>query len=106
VATASIDRLLASDWQGRIHHLEGRLEDGLFPLATLPTVKEVRVLGAIGVVEMRRPVNMARVQRQFVDRGVWIRPFGRLVYTMPPYIISDPDLDTLTRVIGEVVAAQ
>lgn len=106
VATASIDKLLASDWQGRIARLEERLQAGLSPLAALPTVKEVRVLGGIGVVEMRRPVDMARIQGQFVDRGVWIRPFGRLVYTMPPYIISDADLDTLTRVMGEVVALQ
>jgi adenosylmethionine-8-amino-7-oxononanoate aminotransferase len=106
VAAASIDKLLASDWQGRIHHLEKRLDAGLSPLSALSAVKEVRVLGAIGVVEMHQPVDMARIQRQFVDRGVWIRPFGRLVYTMPPYIISDADLETLTRVMGEVVAIQ
>jgi adenosylmethionine---8-amino-7-oxononanoate aminotransferase len=106
VASASIDRLLASDWQSRVHHLESRLQAGLSALSGLPGVKEVRMLGGIGVVEMCRPVDMARIQRQFVDRGVWIRPFGRLVYTMPPYIISDTDLETLTRVIGEVVALQ
>jgi len=66
----------------------------------------VRVLGAIGVVELERPVDMASIQQEFVRRGVWVRPFGRLVYLMPPFIIEDRDLDLLTAVVREVVAGE
>jgi adenosylmethionine-8-amino-7-oxononanoate aminotransferase len=66
-------------------------------------VREVRVLGAIGVVELHKPVEMAAIQKEFVARGVWVRPFGRLVYVMPPYCISDEDLDTLTSAMCEVI---
>jgi adenosylmethionine---8-amino-7-oxononanoate aminotransferase len=66
-------------------------------------VEEVRVLGAIGVVEMKRPVEMKSVQKCFVDAGVWVRPFGKLVYLMPPYIISKEDLKTLVDTVAKVV---
>jgi len=69
-------------------------------------VVDVRVLGAIGVVELDRPVNMAAIQKEFVRRGVWVRPFGRLVYLMPPFIIDEGDLDLLTAALGEVVALE
>lgn len=104
VACAAIEKLLQSDWRARISGIEKRLRSGLFPCKDIPQVADVRVLGAIGVVELKRPVNMARIQKRFVEKGVWIRPFGKLVYTMPPYIISDADLDTLTRAICAVVA--
>jgi adenosylmethionine-8-amino-7-oxononanoate aminotransferase len=70
----------------------------------LPAVADVRVLGAIGVVELHEPVDMSVVQPAFVEQGIWIRPFGELVYTMPPYVIESDDLSLITRGIGEVVS--
>lgn len=103
VAVRSIQLLLESNWQDNIARIERRLRQGLLPCRTLPGVVDVRVLGAIGVVELAVPVQMARIQRLFADRGVWIRPFGRLVYVMPPYIITDEDLATLTHALCRVV---
>ena len=95
VACASIDELLAHDWQAKIARMEAIMREELSPLASLPHVADVRVLGAIGVVETTRPVDMARMQKVFVDNGVWIRPFGRLVYIMPQYVIDDAHLRKL-----------
>lgn len=95
IANASIDLLLAHDWQGKIRRIELIMRRELSVLTTLPVVTDVRVLGAIGVVETRRQVDMASLQRVFVDNGVWIRPFGRLVYIMPQYIITDEQLIAL-----------
>ena len=106
VAKAAIDLLLSSPWRQRVRHIEERLESGLAPCRDLPRVTDVRVLGAIGVVELDRPVDMAVIQKRFVEKGIWIRPFGRLVYTMPPYIIEDADLDHLTSAICEVLTEE
>jgi adenosylmethionine-8-amino-7-oxononanoate aminotransferase len=105
VAVASIKLLLATPWQDRIQQIESQLRRNLAPCADMAHVADVRVLGAIGVVELKEPVEMAVIQRQFVERGVWVRPFGRLVYVMPPYVIDDEDLATLTRALVEVVGA-
>ncbi|MCP5198560.1 MAG: adenosylmethionine--8-amino-7-oxononanoate transaminase [Gammaproteobacteria bacterium] len=103
VARASIELLLADDWAAEVGRIERRLAAGLAPCRALPQVADVRVLGAIGVVELHQPVDMRVVPQAFVDRGVWVRPFGRLVYVMPPYVTDDADLDTLCSAIGAVV---
>jgi adenosylmethionine-8-amino-7-oxononanoate aminotransferase len=103
-AIASIRLLLRSPWRKRIRRIESQLKRELEPCRDLPGVRDVRVLGAIGVVETKEPVDVAELQRQFVRRGVWIRPFGRLIYLMPSYVISKKDLSTLTQAIREVTA--
>ncbi len=103
VANASIDLLLSNDWERKIMDIQSQLEKELSSLKSLPQVADVRVLGAIGVVEMKAPVNVAEVQKMFVDQGVWIRPFGRLIYLMPPYIIEKDQLSKLTLAIRNVV---
>jgi adenosylmethionine---8-amino-7-oxononanoate aminotransferase len=106
VAIRSIQLLLESDWQNNIARIEESLRQGLEPCRKMSGVADVRILGAIGVVELERPAAMARIQKMFVDNGVWIRPFGRLVYVMPPYIINDVDLQTLTSALCRVVALE
>ncbi|HFQ80919.1 MAG TPA: adenosylmethionine--8-amino-7-oxononanoate transaminase [Desulfobacterales bacterium] len=103
VANASLDLLSEMDISTLIGGLASGLRRGLEPCRALPAVAEVRVLGAIGVVEMKKPVDVAALQREFVERGVWIRPFGRLVYIMPPYIITGAELDYLTSRMVEVI---
>ncbi|RMG37255.1 MAG: adenosylmethionine--8-amino-7-oxononanoate transaminase [Gammaproteobacteria bacterium] len=104
VARASIDLLLASPWQARVGAIEAGLRAGLAPCDDMPHVAEVRCLGAIGVVELAAPVDLARVQPLFVAQGVWIRPFGRLVYLMPPFVIEPEDLDRLCAAVVTVVS--
>ncbi|HHH13312.1 MAG TPA: adenosylmethionine--8-amino-7-oxononanoate transaminase [Thiolapillus brandeum] len=104
VANASVELLLDSPWQARIRAIEAGLERGLAPCRELPGVAEVRVLGAIGVVEMEEPVEMARIQPALVEAGAWVRPFGRLVYLMPPYVIGEADLATLCDAVHRVLA--
>lgn len=99
VAVASIRLLLDSGWQQRIAAMESQMRAELAPCRDFPSVQAVRVLGGIGVVELKDPVDMASAQRHFVQNGVWIRPFGRLAYLMPPYCIAAPDLSRLTTVL-------
>jgi len=106
VASASLGLLHSSSWQNSVQRIEAGLLRGLEPCHSIEGVVDVRVLGAIGVVELDRPVNMAAIQKEFVKRGVWVRPFGRLVYLMPPFIIDEGDLDLLTAALGEVVALE
>ncbi len=106
VANASIDLLLSSPWQARIRTIEAGLETGLAPCRNLPGVAEVRVLGAIGVVEMEKPVVMEKLQPALVEAGVWVRPFGRLVYLMPPYVIDEESLAFLCRAVVQVLSEE
>ena len=103
VSLASIELLLDSPWQSRVAMIEQGLREGLAVCADMEHVAEVRVLGGIGVVELIKPVDMRRVQPLFVEQGVWIRPFGRLVYVMPPFVIEQDDLALLTRAVRRVV---
>jgi adenosylmethionine-8-amino-7-oxononanoate aminotransferase len=100
VARASIGLLLHGDWQARVAAIEAQLKAELEVCAELPSVREVRVLGAIGVLEMREPIDVAAAQRMFVERGVWIRPFGRLAYVMPPFVIEPGELSELTSALA------
>lgn len=102
VAVTAIDLLTASPWRQRVNAIEKQLLDELLPLAQLHSVADVRVLGAIGVMEMNNPIVVAEAQKQLVDAGVWIRPFGKLVYIMPPYVISTNQLSQLTSAMRSI----
>lgn len=99
VAVASIDLLLESPWRKNIKQIQETLKTQLSRLNTHPKVKEVRVLGGIGVLELEGSVDVATLQKYFVENGVWIRPFRNLIYIMPPYIIEEKDLIKLCQVI-------
>ena len=102
-AIASIKLLTANNWQENIKRIQHQLETGLAPCQSLETVSDVRILGAIGVVEMKQAVDMKRITEEFVNAGVWIRPFGKLVYLMPPFIISNEDLQILSTALFSVL---
>jgi adenosylmethionine-8-amino-7-oxononanoate aminotransferase len=104
VALASTRLLLSSSWEKQVQRIANKLKKALQQLNTLSSVKEVRVLGAIGVVEMREMVDVATLQEQFITEGVWIRPFRNLVYVMPPFVITDEQLETLTGSIIKVLS--
>lgn len=103
VAIASLTELKKHDMARRVSHIEEQLSRLLAPAASNPRVKEVRVLGSIGVVEMKEPVDVGEFQKECVRRGIWVRPFGRNVYVMPPYIISDGELQHLITQMLEII---
>ena len=103
VALRSTQILVEQDWQADIQRIEKILAEQLTDLAQLDHVADVRVLGAIGVVELTSNVDMKTLQQQFVERGIWVRPFGKLVYVMPPYVITDDELHYLLAQMSEVV---
>ena len=104
VALASVELLLAQDWAREVKRIEAGLLEGLAPAAALPGVRDVRVLGAIGVVQLDRPVDMGAATRAAVREGVWLRPFRDLIYTMPPFVTGDADLARIGRAVCAAAA--
>lgn len=106
IAIESLRLLRSQDMAARVAHIEAIMREELEPAKTLPAVREVRVLGSIGVIEVKEPVDVGEFQKKCVARGIWVRPFGRNVYIMPPYVITDDDLRTLARemvaIVGEM----
>jgi len=103
LANASIDLLLNDNWQQKISLIEQQLQSQLLPLKESLRVEDTRVLGSIGVVETKQAVNVAKIQQRFVELGVWIRPFGKLIYIMPPLIITADELSQLISAIAYVL---
>jgi adenosylmethionine---8-amino-7-oxononanoate aminotransferase len=99
IANASVDLLCGRDWGADVARIEKRLLAGLSPAADLPGVADVRVLGAIGVVQLDHPVDVAAATRAAIRSGVWLRPFRDLLYTMPPFVADDTDIDAIARAI-------
>ena len=104
VANASLDLLLRGDWAADVRRIEAGLVAGLAPARELPGVRDVRVLGAIGVVQFDHPVDMTVATRVAVDAGVWLRPFRDMIYTMPPYVTENADLELITKAIRAAAA--
>lgn len=103
-AIASVELLLSQPWQRNVQRLHNQLTSGLAPARELANVADVRTLGAIGVIELKKAVDLRTIQPMFVERGVWVRPFGKLVYAMPPYVMTDGHVATLTAAMVDVVA--
>ncbi len=104
IAISNINLLLSYDWKAKIKAIESKLWSGLQECQHFRQVEDVRVLGGIGVVEMKTPVDIEKIQNQFVSEGIWIRPFGKLIYTMPPYIMDEHVLDDLTQKMTQVIS--
>lgn len=105
VAAESVEMLLEGPWQERVSAIEAHFASALPPLRALAAVAAVRWFGAIGVVETRKPIDVATAQARLVERGVWLRPFGRLLYAMPPFVIEPDELQQITTAMGAVLAA-
>ncbi|MFE2959733.1 adenosylmethionine--8-amino-7-oxononanoate transaminase [Nocardia tengchongensis] len=105
VAVASIELLLSRDWQGEVRRIEAELNSGLAPARDLPGVADVRVRGAIGVIELDHPVDMRAATHAAVDAGAWLRPFRNLVYVMPPFISTTDDVHRITTAMLAAAAA-
>jgi adenosylmethionine-8-amino-7-oxononanoate aminotransferase len=105
VASASIDLLLSQDWRAQVRRLETGLRSGLAPAAKLAGVRDVRVLGGIGVVQLDHDVDLPAATAAAVSQGVWLRPFRDLVYTMPPFVTDDDELAEITSGVLAAVAA-
>ncbi|MDX8396443.1 MAG: aminotransferase class III-fold pyridoxal phosphate-dependent enzyme, partial [Mariprofundaceae bacterium] len=106
VANTSIELLLSSPWQQRVQSIEKQLTEQLEPCRKSTRVADVRVLGAIGVVEMKKAVDVALVQAQLIEQGVWLRPFGKLIYTMPSFVMVEDDISQLTAAMRSIVEAK
>lgn len=102
-AIASLELLANNNWQERVTRIEHQLSKELSICEQYTNVKEVRVIGAIGVIEMHHSVDMKAITEDFINAGVWVRPFGKLIYLMPPYIISEEELRFLTQSVAEIV---
>ena len=103
-ANASIDLLLSYDWKQRVSEIQGVLSEQLIPMKEYNSVFDVRIIGAIGVVELNSPLDMKKAQEILIDNGVWLRPYGKLLYTMPPFIVTDQELLKITRAMNEVLS--
>jgi adenosylmethionine-8-amino-7-oxononanoate aminotransferase len=104
VANASIDLLLSQDWQANIKRIEAKFSAELVSFDSLESVATTRCMGAIAVIEMKQPVNLAEIQKKFVEQGLWVRPFGKLVYLMPPFIMTDAQIEQLMRGVFGVLS--
>ena len=102
-AIASIDLLLTSNWKQRVTEIETILRDQLMPLKNHQSILDVRILGAIGVVEFNEDLDMKKTQEELIESGVWLRPYGKLLYTMPPFVISDEELLVITQAMRKIV---
>ena len=105
VSVASVELLLSGDWRAQVAAIEAGLRTGLAPAASLPHVSDVRVLGAIGVIELDHPVDLSIATPVAIEHGVWLRPFRNLIYVMPPYICTSEDIAQITSAMVEVARA-